>query len=87
MKIMIHRKKPKMEHVLFAHLMQTQGLTTAMELANFLGVSEAYISRARYGNRTITAEIILRVYDRTGMSIEEIRELIERENDNTRKKS
>ena len=64
------------ETKLFTHLKKKFELRNSAELAKFLGVSPAGLSKIRHGVKPYTAEFILAVYDATGMSIEEIRRLI-----------
>ena len=45
-------------------------------LARLLKVPPSAISKIRYGTSTITAEFILKVYDATRWSIEDIRSLL-----------
>jgi plasmid maintenance system antidote protein VapI len=54
-------------------------------LARLLKAPPSAISKIRYGTSTITAEFILKVYDATGWSIEDIRSLLPYAN--TRKQS
>lgn len=63
------------ETKLFTYLKKKFGLENSQALAEFLGVSSATLSKIRHGDRAYTAEFILIVYDKTGMSIEEIRKM------------
>jgi len=64
------------ETKLFAHLKKKFELKSSAELAKFLSVSPAALSKIRHGVKPYTAEFILAVYDAAGMSIEEIRRMI-----------
>jgi len=61
---------------LFKFLKKEYSLKNSAELAKFLGVSPAALSKIRHGVKPYTAEFILAVYDATELSIEEIRRLI-----------
>lgn len=64
------------ETKLFTYLKNRYKLKNSAELAKFLGVSPAALSKIRHGVKPYTAEFILTVYDATGLTIEEIRKLI-----------
>lgn len=64
------------ETKLFAHLKNRYKLKNSAELAKFLGVSPAMLSKIRHGAKPYSAEFILTVYDATGMPIEDIRRMI-----------
>lgn len=61
---------------LFKYLKKHYGLKNSVQLAEFLGVSPAALSKIRHGVKPYTAEFVLAVYDATGMSIEDIRALM-----------
>jgi transcriptional regulator with XRE-family HTH domain len=63
------------ETKLFVYLKKKFGLENSQALADFLGVSPTTLSKIRHGAKPYTAEFILIVYDKTGMSIEEIRKM------------
>lgn len=46
-------------------------------LAQFLGVTPPQISRIRHGKYNVSSDMILRIYDKTGWSIEKIRSYLE----------
>lgn len=73
------RNVPIPEHVLLDYLIKAFKLRNNSELAKVLGVTEGAISKIRHGINKVNAEFILRVYDKTDMSIEEIRALISEE--------
>lgn len=64
-----------MSHVLFDTLIDECGVTGDVELAKLLDFSTARICEYRKGKINIGPGLILRVYDKVGMSIERIREL------------
>lgn len=55
---------------------EEQNIETDVALGRFLDVHPPEISKIRKGERKIGASLILRIYDRCGMSIERIRCLI-----------
>jgi plasmid maintenance system antidote protein VapI len=82
------RTVPIPEHKLLDHLIKRYELKNNRALAQLLGTTEGGISKIRYGTNKVSAEFILRVYDKTDMSIEQIRELIEEDDGHdTRKES
>jgi len=64
------------ETKLFTYLKKKFALGNSLALARFLGVSPALLSKIRHGTKPYSGDFILTVYDKTGMSIEEIRKLI-----------
>lgn len=68
-----HRRQP---HALMDYLCQTYGIKTDQLLADALGVSFVTISNIRSLTRAVSADIILRVHDITGLSIKQIKELV-----------
>lgn len=77
------RNVPVPQNVLLDHLIEHLELKNNRALAQYLGVTQSALSKIRYGTNKPSAEFILLVYDKTKLSIEEIRELItmqEREN-------
>lgn len=70
------RTVPIPPHPLLDYMIREFNLKNSRELANALGVTEGLISKIRAGVRMPTAELILRIYDKTDLSIEEIRELL-----------
>lgn len=67
-------------HPLLDFIIKTYGLKNNKELADALDVTEGLISKIRARVRPPTAEFILKIYDKTDLSIEEIRKLIEEDN-------
>ena len=74
------RTVPVPEHKLLDYLITRYQLKNNRALAAFLGMTQAGLSKIRHRVNKVCPEFILRVYDRTGMSIEEIRELIKEDN-------
>ena len=70
------RTVPVPSHPLLDFIIKTYGLKNNKELADALDVTEGLISKIRARVRPPTAEFILKIYDKTDLSIEEIRELI-----------
>lgn len=70
------RTIPIPEHKLLDHLIKRYELKNSRALAQLLGMTQGGISKLRYGTNKVSAEFILRVYDKTDLSIEQIRELI-----------
>ena len=70
-------RKPtvKNELVLFKYLMDRHSLRTDEDLADFLFCAKTVISATRCGHRNLSARLILTIYDKTDLSIEEIRAL------------
>lgn len=66
-------RHPKKEKHLFQYIMRTQGFTHDKQLANFLFTSTSVISQVRNDRIPLSARLILRIYDKLGLSIEEIR--------------
>jgi plasmid maintenance system antidote protein VapI len=73
------RTVPIPEHKLLDYLIKRYELKNNRALAQLLGTTEGGISKIRYGTNRVSAEFVLRVYDHTDLSIEEIRELIKDE--------
>lgn len=67
-------------HPLLDFIIKTYGLKNNKELADALDVTEGLISKIRARVRPPTPEFILKIYDKTDLSIEEIRELIKEDN-------
>jgi transcriptional regulator with XRE-family HTH domain len=70
------RNVPIPPHPLLDYIIKEFNLKNSRELANALDVTEGLISKIRAGVRPPTAEFILKIYDKTDLSIEEIRELL-----------
>lgn len=64
-----------MSNKLLNEIMQRHKLKTDTQLAEFLLTSSPSISNLRAGRKGPSPDLILKIYDRAGMSIEEIRQL------------
>jgi hypothetical protein len=65
---------PKSSHPLFDAIIGEFQLKSDAGLARFLDLAPPHVSRLRHGKRyTLSGDIVLRVYDKTGWSIEKIR--------------
>ena len=64
------------ENVLLDYLIEHMGFKNTRALSKHLGVTQGALSKIRYGVNKPSSDFILLVYDKTGMSIEKIRELI-----------
>jgi plasmid maintenance system antidote protein VapI len=70
------------------HLIKRYELKNSRALADLLGMTQGGISKLRYKTNQVSSDFILRVYDKTDLSIEQIRELIkEDDGHDTRKES
>lgn len=67
-----HTKKEKK---LFAYLMQEYGIKNDKSLSNFLYTSQSVISQVRNDSRPFSHRLILITYDKTNLSIEDIRRM------------
>ena len=67
------------KHALLDYLIEAFKLKNNRALAQHLGVTQSAISKIRYRNNPPSAEFILLIYDRTDMTIEEIRALIKKQ--------
>lgn len=74
------RTIPVPEHKLLDYIIKRFELKNNRALAEFLGMTQAGLSKIRHRVNNVAPEFILRVYDKTGMSIEEIRELVKEDN-------
>ena len=70
------RNIPVPENALLDYLIEHLGLKNSRALSKHLGVTQGMISKIRYGVNKPSSDFILLVYDKTGTSIEKIRELI-----------
>ena len=73
------RNVPVPKHALLDYLIKAFKLKNNRALAQQLGVTQSAISKIRYRNNAPSAEFVLLVYDKTDMSIEEIRALIKKQ--------
>jgi plasmid maintenance system antidote protein VapI len=70
------------------HLIKRYELKNSRALADLLGMTQGGISKLRYKTNQVSPDFILRVYDKTDLSIEQIRELIKEDDGrDTRKES
>lgn len=82
------RVVPIPEHRLLDHLIKRYELKNSRALADLLGMTQGGISKLRYKTNQVSPDFILRVYDKTDLSIEQIRELIKEDDGrDTRKES
>jgi transcriptional regulator with XRE-family HTH domain len=65
----------KKEKKLFKLLMEKNKFTNDQELADYLYISTSIISQIRNDHFYLSPTNILRIYDKTGLSIEDIRKL------------
>ena len=63
-------------HALLDTLMLIYGIQTDNSLADKLAISTGSVSRIRKGTQNISASLILAIYERSGMSIDNIKDLI-----------
>jgi len=63
-------------HKLFDYLIETGTAKNDAEIAAIIGITAPYASRIRCGILPLGSKTILRIYDATDMTIEEIRELL-----------
>lgn len=66
-------KKPRIKHKLFDALIDEFQLKNDAGVARFLGMTPAPIYDVRQYDEALSAGMILRIYDKTGWSIEKIR--------------
>lgn len=72
--IKIQRKRVvEKETKLFKYLMDKYSLRTDTDLAKFLFCSKTIISMTRNDHRVLSPRLILFIYDKDGLSIEDIR--------------
>ena len=71
-----HRHLKKEKH-LFRYLMKINDFTHDKQLAKWLYTSTSIISRVRHDQIILSPRLILRIYDKTGLSIEEIRKMVQ----------
>lgn len=61
---------------LITGVMRHGAIKTDSDLARLLGVSPSLISRVRHGDYAVSAELLLRMHDKIGLSIAELRALL-----------
>lgn len=67
------RRIVEKETRLFKYLMEKYSLRTDADLANFLFCSKTIISMTRRDHRALSPRLTLYIYDKDGLSIEDIR--------------
>jgi transcriptional regulator with XRE-family HTH domain len=67
------RNIPIPKNALLDHLIDHLNLKNNRALAQHLGVTQSALSKIRYGTNKPSADFILLIYDKTDLSIEEIR--------------
>jgi hypothetical protein len=77
------RNLKSQENKLFAYLFKFFKVKTDSQLAEQLYTSGANLSRVRNDHKYLSAKLILIIYDKTDLSIEEIRKMA-KEHDNKR---
>lgn len=65
--------KPTSQHPLLDALISEMQLKNDAGVATFLNLAPPHVSRLRHRKLLINGDIILRIYDKTGWSIEKIR--------------
>ena len=68
-------------HALLDTLMLIHGIQTDNSLADKLAISTGSVSRIRKGTQNISAALILVIYERSGLSIDIIKDLIKEDNE------
>jgi transcriptional regulator with XRE-family HTH domain len=68
-------------HALLDALMLIYGIQTDNSLADKLAISTGSVSRIRNGTQNISAALILAIYERSGMSIDNIKDLIKEDHE------
>ncbi len=68
-------------HALLDTLMLIYGIQTDNSLADKLAISTGSVSRIRKGTQNISAALILAIYERSGLSIDNIKDLIKEDNE------
>lgn len=71
---MTKNRHVKKEKKLFKLLMEKNKFVNDQELADYLYISTSMISQIRNDHFYLSPTNILRIYDKTGLSIEEIRQ-------------
>ena len=69
-----------MNHVLLDRLLLVLDLKNTRALAKHLQVTESSLSKIRAGERKVTGDLILTIYDKSGMSLDAIRTLAKEAN-------
>lgn len=63
-------------HPLLDKLMEFYKATNDKELADHMEISVGSVSRIRGGTQLVSAQLLLKIYDQTFLTIEEIRDLL-----------
>lgn len=69
-----------MNHALLDRLLLVLDLKNTRALAKHLQVTESSLSKIRAGERKVTGDLILAIYDKSGMSLDAIRSLAKEAN-------
>lgn len=62
-------------HLLLDTLRAAHGLKNDFALVQFLGLTPPAISKVRHGANQVSAELMIRIHEKTGMPIARIKEL------------
>ena len=71
-----NKRVVKNERRLFWFLMLKFGFTNDVELADFLGVASSQLSQIRNDKIGLSPRLLLTIYDKTNLSVEDIREMV-----------
>lgn len=71
-----HKRTIKNERRLFWFLMLKFGFTNDVELAEFLGTAPSQLSQIRNNKIGLSPRLLLVIYDKTNLSVEDIREMV-----------
>lgn len=58
---------------LFNNIMAKHKLKRDADLAEFTGMTKSYISEVRHGKREVGDQVLVRICDRTGMSLKSVK--------------
>jgi plasmid maintenance system antidote protein VapI len=64
---------PKVKHPLFDAIIKEFNLNSDADVARFLELAPPHVSRLRHSRYNVSGDTVLRIYDKTGWSIEKIR--------------
>lgn len=73
------RNKPIPTNALFDFLLKSYEIKNDRALAELLGITQGALSKVRSGVNKPSADLILRVYDNTTLTIGQIRQLIRKD--------
>lgn len=68
-------------HALLDTVMMIFGFQTDHQLADKLSLSAGSVSRIRKGTQNVSAALLLTIYERSGLAVDNIKELIELEHE------